>query len=134
MTIRKTDETALGAEWLDETERQDWNRYGLAPGSDAAAPAHDAAAKNVGTNDRGRDLGARLKSSVSQRTPVLETPQRTDDPDELFLSNRGESNDKEYGPAGSSRSPRAVANLVTVSVVGAIGVLAMVIAVASSAI
>lgn len=134
MIMRKTDDPTPGAEWLDETERQDWNRYGLAPRPDVDAPVLDAAPRTPKNRSHSREIAARFKSSSSTREPALETPRRTADPDEFFLDYRDESHADEHGPAGRSRSPRFVANLVTVSVVGVIGVVVMVIAIVSSAI
>jgi hypothetical protein len=78
--------------------RDDWQRYGLARhGTTAGEPLRDALGRPV------------------------EAADRRDAPDELFLQYRRETGQRAAVAAGTERSPRYVANLATIAVIGVLG-------------
>jgi len=110
MTLDGGDDGRQRAEHVSPIARDDWNRYGLSRRGHAADQAP-------------RDALGR---------PIERVDRRSEAPDDLFIHYRREASQHPARPAATHRSPRFIANVATVSFVGALGVALAVIGLATA--
>jgi hypothetical protein len=113
-----------GPESLDEAERDDWTRYGV-----AHLPAPEPSQYDP---NKPKVVGSSTLSKLKGAAPAPVISRKSEPADEDFLEYRHEIGAVETGQATRTRSPRFIANVATVSVVGAIGVLILVLGLVSS--
>jgi hypothetical protein len=99
MSLGRPDEGKIQAEQVGSVARDDWNRYGLS--------------RRRGPDQAPRDALGR---------PIEQEDRRYEAPDDLFIHYRRETTQRAARPVGAARGPRFVANVVTVAVVGVLGV------------
>jgi hypothetical protein len=124
MTTRDQNPATPSPESLDPAERDDWTRYGV-----SHLPVPDPSEHHL---ERPKVAGSSTLSKL-KAAPAPVVARKTESPDEEFLDYRHEGGAAETGPDTRRRSPHFVANVATVSVVGAAGLIALVLAVVSSA-
>lgn len=110
MTLGGSDDDKQRSEDVSRVARDDWQRYGLS------------------RRGRGGDQGPR----DALGRPVERVDRRTEAADELFIHYRRETSQRPTGPAGSRHSPRFVANVTTITAVGALGIALLVFGLATA--
>ena len=110
MTLGGSDDSRQRSEHVSRVARDDWHRYGL--------------------SRRGRAADQGPRDALGR--PIERVDRRAEAADELFIHYRREASQRTARPAGARRSPRFVANMATVSVVGALGIALLVLGLATA--